>query len=115
MLHELGRQLLFAKQAGSNGRRDRRLQVSRRVSIPYVPSRVLMESVHKLVELERINFATIPALELQAKLAEGFTQVAIVSDSRPFSDQTFDLFWSVLHFGSADSTRGFSPAPAILG
>ena len=45
-----------------------------------------MESMHKIVELERINFATIPAIELRAKLVEGFTQVAIVSDPRPFSD-----------------------------
>ena len=42
--------------------------------------------MHKIVELERINFATIPAIELHAKLAEGFAQVAIVSDPRPFSD-----------------------------
>ncbi len=45
-----------------------------------------MESMHKLVELERVNFATIPAIEFHAKLAEGFAQVAIVSDPRPFSD-----------------------------
>jgi len=46
----------------------------------------MMESMHKIVELEHINFATIPAIKLHAKLAEGFTQVAIVSDPRPFSD-----------------------------
>ena len=45
-----------------------------------------MESMHKIVELERINFAAIPAIELHAKLAEGFAQVAIMSDPRPFSD-----------------------------
>jgi len=42
--------------------------------------------MHKIVELERINFATIPAVELHAKFAKSFTQVAIVSDPRPFSD-----------------------------
>jgi len=45
-----------------------------------------MESMHKLVQLERINFASIPAIELHAKLVEGFTQLTIVSDPRPFSD-----------------------------
>jgi hypothetical protein len=45
-----------------------------------------MESVHKFVELERINFAAIPAIKLHAKLAEGFAQIAIVSDLRPFAD-----------------------------
>jgi len=45
-----------------------------------------MESMHKIVELERINFATFPTIEFRAKLAEGFTQVAIVSDPRPFSN-----------------------------
>ena len=53
--------------------------------------------MHKLIELERINFASIPAIELHAKLVEGFAQIAIVSDSRPFSDQTFDLSWNLLH------------------
>ncbi len=45
-----------------------------------------MESMHKLVELERIYFATIPTIELRAKLAESFAQVAIVSDPRPLSN-----------------------------
>ena len=45
-----------------------------------------MESMHKLVEFERINFTTIPAIELHAKLAEGFAKVTIVSDPRPLSD-----------------------------
>jgi hypothetical protein len=45
-----------------------------------------MESMPELVELERINFATIPSIELHAELAEGFAQIAIVSDLRPFSD-----------------------------
>jgi hypothetical protein len=53
--------------------------------------------MHKIVELERINFATIPAIELHAKLAEGFTQVAIVRDPRPFSDQAFNPFRNFLH------------------
>jgi hypothetical protein len=35
-----------------------------------------MESMHELVELERINFAPIPSIELHAELAEGFAQIA---------------------------------------
>jgi hypothetical protein len=44
-----------------------------------------MESMHQIVEFERIDFTTNPAIELRAKLTEGFAQVAIVSDVRPFS------------------------------
>jgi hypothetical protein len=97
VLHKFGRQLLFAKDAGGNRGCDRRLKVCRRVSLPYFPRRVLMESMHKIVELKRINFATIPSIELRAKLAEGVAQVAIVSDPRPFSDEAFDLFRNFLH------------------
>lgn len=53
--------------------------------------------MHKLVELEGINFASIPPIELHAKLAEGFAQLTIVSDPRPLSDKTCDLFWNFLH------------------
>jgi len=42
--------------------------------------------MHKLVQLERINFASIPAIEFHAKPAEGVAQLTIVSDPRPFSD-----------------------------
>jgi hypothetical protein len=48
--------------------------------------------MYKLVELERIDFATIPAIELFAKLAERLTQVAIVRDRRPFSDEALICF-----------------------
>ena len=86
VLNKFGRQLFFEKHAGSDSRCDRRLKGCRRVSFPYFPRRVLMESMHQIVELERIDFATIPTVELRAKLAEGFAQVAIVSDFCPFSD-----------------------------
>ncbi|MGH9385600.1 MAG: hypothetical protein ACRD2N_15060 [Vicinamibacterales bacterium] len=42
--------------------------------------------MYQLVELERINFATIPTIELGAKLTEGPAQVAIMRDTRPFSN-----------------------------
>ena len=86
MLHKFGGQLLFAKHAGSDRSCDRRLKVCRRVSLPYFARSVLMESMHKLVQLERIDFASIAAIELHAKLAEGFAQFTLVSDPRPFSD-----------------------------
>ena len=47
---------------------------------------VLMESMHEIVELERIDFATFPTIELDAKLTQGFAQVAIMRDPRPFSN-----------------------------
>jgi hypothetical protein len=56
-----------------------------------------MESVYQLVELERVNPGAIPAIELHAKLAESFAQVALVSDPGPFLDQTLDRFRNFLH------------------
>ena len=53
--------------------------------------------MHTIVELERINFATIPTVELGAKFTQGLAQVAIVSDARPFSNQAFDPFRDFLH------------------
>src|ERR1700681_836934 len=56
-----------------------------------------MESMHEIVELKRINLATIPPIELRAKVAQRLAQVAIVSDPRPFSHQAFDPFRDVRH------------------
>ena len=56
-----------------------------------------MESMHKLVEIERINFATVPTIELSTKFTQGLAQVAIVSDPRPFSNQAFEPFRDFLH------------------
>jgi hypothetical protein len=86
VLHKLGGQLVFAKHAGSDRCCYRRLKVCGRVSLPYFTRSVLMELMHQIIELERIDFTTIPAIELHAKFAEGFAQVAIVSDARSFSD-----------------------------
>lgn len=33
-----------------------------------------MESVHEIVEFERIDIATFPAIELDARLTQGFAQ-----------------------------------------
>jgi hypothetical protein len=55
MLHKFGGQLVFAKHTGSDRCCDRRLEVCRRISFPYFPRSVLMESMHELVELERID------------------------------------------------------------
>jgi hypothetical protein len=97
MLHKFGRQLLFAKHPGSDGGGNRRLKVCCRVLFPYFPRCVLMESMHMIVEFKRINFATIPTIKLRTKLAERFSQVAIVSDPSPFSDQASNPFGNFLH------------------
>jgi hypothetical protein len=60
-----------------------------------------MESMHMIVEFERSNFVTFPPIELDAKLIQGLAQFAIVRDSRPISNETFDPFRNFLHF-SAD-------------
>jgi hypothetical protein len=97
VLQELGWHLVFTKHSRSNRCGDRRLEMCCRVSFPNVSRGVLMESMNELVELERIDFATIPTIELYAKLTKGFTQVAIVSNHRPFSDHTLDVFRNCPH------------------
>jgi hypothetical protein len=42
-----------------------------------------MELMHEIVELKRIDLATIPPIELRAKVAQRLAHVAIVSGPRP--------------------------------
>jgi hypothetical protein len=56
-----------------------------------------MESMHTIVEFERTNFVTFPTIELDAKLIQGRAQFAIMRDSRPISNETFDPFRDFLH------------------
>jgi len=56
-----------------------------------------MESVHEIVECEGVDLATFPAIELGAKLTEGFAQIAIMRDPRPFANETLDPFRDFLH------------------
>lgn len=81
-----GMHLLFAKHSGSHRRCDCGLEVRCGVSLPDLPRRVLMESMHEIVEFKRIDIATFPTIELDAKLTQGFAQFAIMSDLRPFSN-----------------------------
>jgi hypothetical protein len=96
VLHKVGGQLFFAEHAGSDRRRNRRFEVCRRVSLPYFPRGALMESMHKIVQLKRIDFGTIPTRELRAQLAESLAQVAIVSDRCPFANEAIDPFRNFL-------------------
>ena len=68
------------------------------VSLPDFPRRVLMESVHEIVEFGRVDIATFPTIELDAKLTQGFAQFSIMRDSRPFSNETLDSIRDFLHF-----------------
>jgi hypothetical protein len=56
-----------------------------------------MKSVHTLVELERIDFTSVPTVELRAKLAQSLTQVAIMRYPRPFSNLAFEAFRDLFH------------------
>jgi hypothetical protein len=53
--------------------------------------------MHKLVERGRVNFGTLPAIELSAKLTQGLTQVAVMRNSRPFPNEAFDPLRDFLH------------------
>jgi hypothetical protein len=74
VVHEFRGQLLFAKRSGSHRRCDHGLEVRCGVSLPDLPRRFLMESMHEIVEFKRIDFATFPTIELDAKLTQGFAQ-----------------------------------------
>ena len=63
-----------------------------------------MESVQEMVEFERVDIATFPTIELDAKLTQGFAQFAIMRDSRPFSNETLDSFRDFLHLLIAEPT-----------
>ncbi len=56
-----------------------------------------MESMHKIIELKRIDFATSPTIELDAKFTQSLAQFAIMRNPRPFSNQTFDPLRDFLH------------------
>jgi hypothetical protein len=86
VLQELRGQLLFAKHSGSHRRCDRWLEVRGGVSLPDLPRTVLMESMHKIIEFERIDFTTLPTIELDAKLTQSLAQFTIMRDPRPFSN-----------------------------
>jgi hypothetical protein len=86
VLHELSGQFLFAKHSGSHRRCDGWLEVRCRVSLSDLPRTILMESMHKIIALKRIDFATFPAIELDAKLTQSLAQFAIMRDPRPFSN-----------------------------
>ncbi len=45
-----------------------------------------MESMHEIVEFERVDFAMFPTIELDAKLTQGLSEVAIMRDPRPISN-----------------------------
>ena len=58
VLHEFRGQLVFTKHSGSHCRCDCRLEMRCGVSLPDLPRRVLMESVHQIIEYERVDIAT---------------------------------------------------------
>ena len=86
VLYDLRGQLLFPKHSGSHRGCDGRFEMRCDVSLPDLPRRVLMESVHEIVEFERVDIAMFPTIELDAKLTQGSAQFAIMRDPRPFSN-----------------------------
>jgi hypothetical protein len=53
--------------------------------------------MHKIVELEGIYLATLPTIELDAKLTHSVAQIASVRDVGPFSNEALDPFGNVRH------------------
>ena len=56
--------------------------------------------MHTGIELERIDFAVLPEIELGTQLTKSLVQVAIVCNPSPFSNQPFQVFWNFMHFSA---------------
>src|SRR3989442_11137281 len=92
--------------ARSDRGRNRLFEVTRRIALPDFPRCPVVKLVNGLVQFERLNFSAVPSIELDAKLAQRSAEIAIVSDSRPLSDQPFHAFGSVLRARDPDITAG---------
>jgi hypothetical protein len=97
VLQKLWGQLLSMKNARRHGIPNRRLEVIRRVLLPDLPRCALMELMNQVVEVGGCDFAVLPPVELRPEIEESLSQLSIVSDGRPFSNQTFQCFRSVPH------------------
>ena len=70
--------------------------------------------MYEIVELERIDFATIPTVELGAKLTEGPAQVAILRDTRPVSNEAFEPHPHGTLLTYRADFDGFGPAARVF-
>ena len=67
-----------------------------------------MESMHKIVEFERIDIPTFQTIEVDAKFIQRFAQFTIMCDRRPFSNSTLDPSGDFLHVSVRVTTTCFS-------
>jgi hypothetical protein len=63
----------------------------RRVPLPDVPRDAVVELVDVMIQLERVDLATVQAIELSAKVGQRTAEIAIVRNPRPLPDKAFDL------------------------
>jgi hypothetical protein len=108
VLHELRGQFLYTKHTGSHRRCDGRLKVRGSVSLPDLPRNVLMESMHKIVEFERIDFSTFPTPPFPFILTEtGIFTGGTGKYSGATGTFTFKVHGAFLSF-DATGQRGFA-------
>ena len=110
MPQEFVRQLLSAKNPSRAGGPDDRLKMIGRVPFPDLPRGALMELMNQVVEICGCDFSALPPVELRPKFKESMAELSIVSDGRPFSNETFHGFRRIFHRSSAEGclTPGFS-------
>jgi hypothetical protein len=61
-----------------------------------------MELMNQVVEICGRDFATLPPVELRQKFKESSSELSIVSDGRPFSNEAFHGLRRILHRSSVE-------------
>jgi hypothetical protein len=69
----------------------------RRVPFPDLAGRSLVELMNQVVEISGSYFAALPPIELRTKGEERPSELPIVGDGRPLSNQPFDDLLGTLH------------------
>ena len=69
-LQDWEREFVFAQDSIHHSAGDGRLEMIRRVPFPDVAGRTVMEPMHQSVELEGIDLAPIPAIELHTQFCQ---------------------------------------------
>jgi hypothetical protein len=67
-----------------------------------------MELMNQVVEICGRDFTVLPAVELRPKFEESMAELSLVSDGRPFSNQSFHGLRRILHRSSIEGCLTFA-------
>jgi len=64
-----------------------------------------MELMNQIVEIRSGDFAALPSVEVRPKSEESLSELPIVSDGRPFSNQAFQVLRRIRHRSSQEGSN----------